>query len=99
MILVATIVFTNFFANGQTTENGKDKILEIQVQGNKKVEASTILAKIEKTISTYEKNTKLTQDKKDALLSQLGALKEIIQEKIDANSATVENINIDELLK
>jgi len=75
MFLIVVISFTNFFANGQTTENGKDKILEIQVQGNKKVEASTILAKIESKVGSFFSAKQVSKDI-DSIFS-LGFFKDI----------------------
>jgi hypothetical protein len=58
-----------------------------------------LLWTIDKLIANIEKNTKLTQDKKDATISQYTAVKELIQEKLDNSTASMENIDIDSLLQ
>lgn len=61
------------------------------------------LAKVADTIDTlllkYEENTTLTEEKKDTIMSQLVALKEIIEEKIEGDDLAEEVTGIvDELL-
>ena len=55
MVLAALFVSSNFSASAETVKNSKeDKIIEIRVQVNRKIETSTILAKIgSKTGSSF----------------------------------------------
>jgi len=52
MILAALVVSVNFNANADTAKNSKDKIIEIRVQGNRKIETLTILSKIESKVGS-----------------------------------------------
>ncbi|MDQ7009907.1 MAG: hypothetical protein Q9M94_06455 [Candidatus Gracilibacteria bacterium] len=56
-----------------------------------------ILPKIDTLVEKMEKNTRLTEEKRDMIISQLIALKEIIEEKLE-NSAADVDIDIEELL-
>lgn len=58
-----------------------------------------ISTRIEKMINNTENRKDLTVEVKDKLLSQLFALKEIIQDKINVKTTTSDVINIDALIK
>ena len=57
-----------------------------------------VLPKIDKIIERFEKNTKLSKERKERILSQLGALKEIIEDRLNEVQETQVDINIENLL-
>jgi len=56
-----------------------------------------VATKVDAAIEKIENNSRISDTKKDALMSQLIALKEIIDEKLEDNGAEEDTIDLDEL--
>ncbi len=54
---------------------------------------------VTKMITKTEANTKMKQENKDKILSQLTSLKELIDEELENRAASAEEINIDEIVQ
>lgn len=70
--------------------------VEAKLSSFSQVQLEKVLGNVEKQIQKVQ-NSKLIQEKKDKILAQLQALKELIQSKLDAGVS--EEVNIDDLLK
>lgn len=57
-----------------------------------------VLAKIDAAMEKYEENEKITEERKDKIMSQLIALKEIIEEKIEERDTEEDGLDLEELL-
>ena len=57
-----------------------------------------ISAKIDWLIERFESNSKLSDKRKDKIISQLIALKEIIDEKLEENDAEMEDLDLESIL-
>ena len=68
------------FAEKLTTR--LDKISDVKLE--------TIVVKIDAMIEKFESNDKLSEDKKEKLLAQLGGLKDVINEKLDKTSSEID---------
>ncbi|OGL41851.1 MAG: outer membrane protein assembly factor BamA [Candidatus Schekmanbacteria bacterium RIFCSPHIGHO2_02_FULL_38_11] len=81
MLLIVLLTFSVFFAdsNAADEDDGREKIFEIKVQGNKKIETSTILSKIESKAGTFLSSEQISKD--ISAVFDLGFFKDVQVEK------------------